>query len=371
MDSANDNSYLVTQDNLFYDPKNDEINLPASLEYYCQSQIKWLRPEQYIREYLVEREVKILNPNKNSIKLRKRIKETFLEMNQDKLSYHYSGDLDENKSTQSNNRKKHHIISSELTLDEKRFRQLNKEIFKYYDMHIDIKVVPILDNNEPEKEKSFSDISLNNNNIVNDLSINLNNLNNKSTINANRNDRNKPEQKTTTNLISLQPHQPQPNKVLLPSDLSLDDKLPNFSKWMSSIMQLIKDLEMFQISSLIYPQKDGVPVFNPVGRYWVKLFHMGKYRKVEIDDRMPCTKFDEFLFPRCESIEELWPALLTKAICKLYSYKVNKIKFLRDKTVPYENSDVSVLYSLTGFVPEHLNLNFINEGNLNKIIRII
>ena len=61
-----------------------------------------------------------------------------------------------------------------------------------------------------------------------------------------------------------------------------------------------------------------MPVYNPSGRYWVKLYYMGKLRKIEIDDTMPCTKYDEFLLPKCESLEELWPALITKALIKLY-----------------------------------------------------
>jgi len=326
--------------------------------YYTQNEIKWLRPEQYIREYLVDKEVKIRYPNKNSFKIRKRIKETFIEMNQDKLPTHASNGENEDKSLNNSNNKKKPVV--ELTLDEKRFRSSNKEIFKYYDMPLDIKIVPVAEYLETERDKSNIDIN-SKNNFGNELNLNLNNINNKAALNSIKTEKNKPNSiKTSTNLINLQ--QPINNyKTLLPSDLSLEDKLPNFSKWMSSIMQIIKDLEMFQISSLIYPQKDGVPVYNPIGRYWVKLFHMGKFRKIEIDDRMPCGKFDEFLLPRCESIDELWPAILTKAIIKLFSYKSNRIKFQRDKFYN-EVGDISVLYSLTGFIPEHLNLNFINEG---------
>lgn len=37
----------------------------------------------------------------------------------------------------------------------------------------------------------------------------------------------------------------------------------------------------------IYPQQDGIPVANKSGRYWVKLYYLGKERKIEIDDKMP------------------------------------------------------------------------------------
>ncbi len=44
----------------------------------------------------------------------------------------------------------------------------------------------------------------------------------------------------------------------------------------------------------IYPQEHGVPIYNPKGKYWVKLYHLGKLRKIEIDDTMPTNKRDKF-----------------------------------------------------------------------------
>jgi len=358
----------MTQDNVFYDSKNDEINLPNSITYYCQNEFKWLRPEQYIREYIVDKEIRNRYPNKNNLKLRKRMKETFIEMNQDKLNTHgSSGDMEDNQTQNSANNKKNRGPVAELSVEEKRFRAVNKEIFKFYDMPLDIKIVNI--------GESINDlISSNNINFGNELNLNLNNntkdnKNNKNLTITTAVDKTKKsaEEKlgnNNNNMLNL-PNQNSisNNKIQTPSDLSLEDRMPNFSKWMSSLMQIIKDLEMFQITSLIYPQKDGMPVYNPIGRYWVKLFHMGKFRKIEIDDRMPCSKFDEFLLPRCENLDELWPAILTKAIIKLFSYKTNKMRYAKEKFYS-EVGDISILYSLTGFVPEHLNLNFMNEGKI-------
>ena len=76
---------------------------------------------------------------------------------------------------------------------------------------------------------------------------------------------------------------------------------------------------------------------------------MGKMRKIEIDDSMPCNKFDEFYMPRCENLEELWPAILTKALIKLYSYKIVSNSFK-------ECGDFEPFYALTGYLPEKINL---------------
>lgn len=351
--------------------------MPISLLYYCQNEIKWLRPEQYIREYLVDKEIKNRYPNKNNLKLRKRIKDTFYQMNQDKLQSHNLGETEENQNLNNSNPKNKKSQIIELTLEEKRFRAANKEIFKCYEIPLELKVVSYIDSDAADKEmkETKSVGSSTKNNFGNESNLNnVNNANKAIKDNKDNKDNNKNENKNAAAdknkkasvdnnpiLISIST-QPASSKIINPANLSLEDRLPNFSKWMTSLMQVIKDLEMFQIHSLIYPQKDGIPVYNPTGRYWVKLFHMGKFRKIEIDDRMPCSKFDEFLLPRSENIEELWPALLTKAIMKLYSYRSNRIKYMKEKW-SNEVGDISFLYSLTGYIPEHLNLNFINDGN--------
>jgi len=60
------------------------------------------------------------------------------------------------------------------------------------------------------------------------------------------------------------------------------------------------------IWSKVYPQQDGVPVFNPSGKYWVKLYWMGKECKIEIDDRMPIDCKGKPKFPRSAIKFELW-----------------------------------------------------------------
>ena len=95
---------------------------------------------------------------------------------------------------------------------------------------------------------------------------------------------------------------------------------------------------------------------------------MGKPRRIDVDDRMPCNKNGEFLFPRCEELGELWPALLTKALLKLNIYKVKHPFYSKYE----ENVDTSYIYALTGYhtqilqdVNQELEIQNLLSTNLN------
>lgn len=324
---------------------------------FTNNEILWLRPNTYVREHLIDKAMKYKYPNKNHIKLRRKIKEIYLEAGNDKIQITSESETDQKNFYKKTN-------NSELSLDEKRFRSTNKEVFKIYENILDLKII-----NYQE-----SDIELNNTININYASksnfnqtlapINESILNPKNTkLNKNIKDKKNMELSMISQITV-----PTTTKTFLPSDIVFSDKLPSYSKWISSIFQIIKDFDMSQIYSLIHPQREGVPIFNPYGKYWVKLFHMGKFRKIEIDDRMPCNYFEEFLLPRCDSIEELWPALLTKALLKLNSYKLTKNEEGRKNSNFNEVGDISILYALTGKIPEHLNLDFFTEGKQNFIL---
>jgi len=85
---------------------------------------------------------------------------------------------------------------------------------------------------------------------------------------------------------------------------------------------------------------------------------MGKYRKIVIDDTMPCNKNDDLLTPRCESLEEIWPGLLTKALLKLFTYKYKLNDYFCE-----EIGDSSIMYALTGYIGEKIEAFNMNEGN--------
>ena len=98
------------------------------------------------------------------------------------------------------------------------------------------------------------------------------------------------------------------------------------SRWIASCFQLIKDASIIDVNtkeklwSKIYPQNaEGIPVYNPSGKYWVKLYFQGKSKKVEVDDQFLYFN-GQPVFPRCTNQNLLWPMLFTKALIRLQKY---------------------------------------------------
>jgi calpain-7 len=95
-----------------------------------------------------------------------------------------------------------------------------------------------------------------------------------------------------------------------------------------------------------YDQNKQVPLISTSGKYTFKLYFNGCFRKVVIDDRLPCSRTARLLHvidrnnPRL-----LWPALLEKAYLKVrggYDF-------------PGSNSGTD-LGLLTGWIPEQVFL---------------
>ncbi len=85
------------------------------------------------------------------------------------------------------------------------------------------------------------------------------------------------------------------------------------------------------ITSIIYPQDErGIPIYNPSGKYLVKLFMNGIARKVVVDDYLPVRvqvnrhgKEAYKLMCACSSDPtEMWISLIEKAYMKLNGGKV-------------------------------------------------
>lgn len=101
------------------------------------------------------------------------------------------------------------------------------------------------------------------------------------------------------------------------------------------------------ITSIVFPQdSNGIPVYNPEGKYIVKLWLNGVARQVVVDDRLPIDRHSNLLCSHTTGDRnqlELWVSIIEKAYMKLcggYDF-------------PGSNSGVD-LFSLTGWIPERV-----------------
>lgn len=167
--------------------------------------------------------------------------------------------------------------------------------------------------------------------------------------------------------------EPQMIKVAVESNMDMGFLMPVYSKWVTSQLQFIKDRSIRDcdtresIWQRIYPQENGIPVISPSGKYWVKVRFMGKERLIEIDDRMPCDGKKKLMFPRSVNNFEIWPQLLLKALLKVYSYKW----FQQSAYYDPEVGDGSIVYSLTGLVPEPISIKDFEKDGMELLRRVL
>lgn len=69
----------------------------------------------------------------------------------------------------------------------------------------------------------------------------------------------------------------------------------------------------------LYPRDENGPVYNSKGKYHVKLWVSGKWRKLEIDDRIPVNADGVPIIASFEDSSQIWPSLLAKALYKLFA----------------------------------------------------
>lgn len=73
------------------------------------------------------------------------------------------------------------------------------------------------------------------------------------------------------------------------------------------------------------------------------------------------------MFPRSINTFEIWPQILLKAIIKVYSYKWFSANSMFDSEV----GDGSIVYSLTGLIPELINIKDFETQGLSLFRRIL
>mmetsp|Transcript_30829 Transcript_30829/g.52157 ORF Transcript_30829/g.52157 Transcript_30829/m.52157 type:complete len:547 (-) Transcript_30829:178-1818(-) len=70
----------------------------------------------------------------------------------------------------------------------------------------------------------------------------------------------------------------------------------------------------------IYPKlPSGKPCYNPAGKYYVRLYLSGKWRKVYVNDSIPVRADGTPAISCSEDKYELWPMLIAKALYTVYS----------------------------------------------------
>ena len=140
------------------------------------------------------------------------------------------------------------------------------------------------------------------------------------------------------------------------ADVIAEKHLSRVARWIGSQLQVIKLRSLLDVNTgeavwkKIYPQENGVPQLTKSGKYWVKLLHMGKYVKVEVDDRAPLDG-DRLLFPQSANISEQWAGIITKAL----------VKFLVTAKIQEVVGSGLIIYALTGMVSEGISLKGFEE----------
>ena len=348
---------LDDDSDMFSDPDVQTIkdNLPLYVVDILNNEFIWKRPYQYVLKYYLWEKVKLIYPKKKQSVICNEIIQTYKEY----LIKIINGEISQDEEEKNLN----NYLSNETETIKTR---IYKEFYPIIDKDYNIKVCDYISRLETDEEYEVRKEK--------ESKEKKDNKGNK----ENKKEKEMKKKKITKNLISDKDkdkvglNDKKVIKTLKISNLKLNTNLNSFNSfytWITSIYQFIIDNNINDLNTKksilynIYPQKDGIPIYNPKGKYIIKLYLMGKERKIIIDDKIPFTNDDEFVFPGCEKVEEIWPILFTKALFKLNIYKHRHPNFYKQE----EFTDISIIYNLTGKFVALYDLN--DERIINFLTR--
>ncbi|KAK0082128.1 hypothetical protein PV325_011022 [Microctonus aethiopoides] len=102
------------------------------------------------------------------------------------------------------------------------------------------------------------------------------------------------------------------------------------------------------------PGEKHNPQINPHGRYVARLFFMGYWRRIEIDDLIPFDSEGRSLLPHTENYQELWSVLLAKAMLKIAALSWDS---------HHEINDFNPIVCLTGWTCLSFNITYLSPND--------
>eukprot|EP00967_Tisochrysis_lutea_P015590 scaffold17572_cov32-Tisochrysis_lutea.AAC.6 len=137
----------------------------------------------------------------------------------------------------------------------------------------------------------------------------------------------------------------EPTMIYLVSPLTITQTIITDCSFVSSLVIAAAYERRFRrklITAIIHPQdRNGTPIYNPSGKYLVRLKFNGVSRRILIDDRLPLDRRGRPMVSHSSHAEELWVSLIEKAFMKVnggYDF-------------PGSNSGID-MHALTGWIPE-------------------